>query len=276
MNFTTIVKEDIRQKNPSRGDEAAAELIGYLSMKDSDGDPCTLSAGLDDYQKKRMETFPPLRDFQVSYQQGELWLSFVDGKALFPWILEGDLPVRKAYVRGAFLATGNVTDPKQTYHFEIGARHARAVKCLKEILESFSMEGSILERSQKNHLFYVKDSQVISDLLTIMGAVHSTLVFEEQMVLKSARNDVNRKVNCETANLSKTIDAGLRQLRAIEKLQEVGIFEKLDNHLYETGLLRLANPDASLNELVRLSGNNLSKSGLNHRLKKLIELAEEL
>ena len=109
-----------------------------------------------------------------------------------------------------------------------------------------------------------------------MGAVQSTLVFEDSLILNATRNDVNRRVNCESANMTKTIAAGLKQIEAIEKLQEMGAFEDLDKNLYDVGLLRLANPDASLNELSILMGGRLTKSGINHRLKKIIDLADKL
>lgn len=274
MNFTAKVREELFRTSPQSEREAAAEIIGYLVARDEDGDETALSAHLDDAFRRRVAQYPALRDFSVDQEDGEFWVRRLYHDSLFDWVRGGDHTVLRALLRGAFFAAGSITDPSGGYHAEVSLRTSSNAAFLQEMFAALSLPVGRFDRGRRNIILYMKDSHRISDFLTAIGAVHSTLAFEEQIVVRSVNNRINRAVNCETANITKTVDAGLRQLAAIERLKESGRLDMLPETLYETALLRMANPDASLGELVLLSGGRLTKSGLNHRLKRLVELAE--
>lgn len=194
---------------------------------------------------------------------------------LADFLNKSDNQLKRAFLRGAFIANGSVSDPEKSYHLEIEFKYLNEAEIGQALIESLGIKcGFTLRRN--NVILYIKERNAISDMLTLMGAVQSTLDFEDSLILNATRNDVNRRVNCESANMTKTIAAGLKQIEAIEKLQDMGVFEDLDKNLYDVGLLRLANPDASLNELSILMGGRLTKSGINHRLKKIIDLADKI
>lgn len=278
MNFTKQIKSTIKKYVFERADEYHAFVIGFLSSTGNIcGDFCCGEfSEKDDFIIKMGEElnnydfhFAPSTD-DLNYHE----MCYEGNFDIANFLVEGDLSVKKAYLRGAFLAVGSILDPKKGYHFELSMADAKEAERLRDILFSMGIKSKIIKR-ESNHVVYVKDGEEISDILTFLGAISETLYFEEQMVVKSARNDINRRVNCETANLSKTISAGVKQIAAIEKLRESGKLEVLDEELYEVAILRLANPDATLKELAMLFGKGISKSGINYRLKKLIELAED-
>lgn len=182
---------------------------------------------------------------------------------------------KRAFLRGVFLAAGSMSDPAKSYHFEIVcAAEAMAVQ-LKEIICSFSMDAKIVQR-KKTWVVYLKEGSQIVDMLNIMEAPLSLMKLENVRILKEMRNTVNRKVNCETANINKTVSAAVRQLEDIKYLQNTIGLEKLPEGLEEAALVRLANPDAPLKELGGLLSPPVGKSGINHRLRKLSELAEKV
>lgn len=272
MNFTQTVKAEIYNTQLDRGDEIASEIIGYLSTKNKLQFK-SVSGVLDDEYLNRIKVAVLSSDFKIKIEDDNVIIEseFI----LRDFIKKSDNQIKRAFLRGAFISNGSISDPKRSYHMEIEFKHIDEADLMLEICESIGLKISQIIR-RDNMVLYIKDRNSISDALTLMGALKSTLEFEEELIINSTRNDVNRRVNCESANLTKTIVAGLKQIEAIEKLQEHGAFERLDKNLYDIGLLRLANPDASLNELVMLSGNRITKSGINHRLKKIIEIAEKL
>lgn len=280
MNFTSKVKANIKNYDFERSDDFSAFAIGFLSATGyvyknvckgnfQKNDEFLIEKGealkLDDFY------FAPKLDENYNY----VGMDFISDSDIREFIIKGDLSVRKSYLKGAFLSAGSITDPKKAYHFEISMANKSEANFLQEVLKSMEIDAKFIERKNQ-FVVYVKEGAEISDILTMLGAINETLYFEDQMVIKSARNDTNRRVNCETANLSKTVNAGVRQIAAIEKLKESGKIETLDETLYDVALLRMANPDATLSELAKLYGNGISKSGINHRLKKIMELAEEL
>lgn len=272
MNFTQTVKSEIYSIDLDRGDEIASEIIGYLSTKNNI-EFKSVSGILDEDYLNRIKDANLSSDFKMIIKGNKI---FIESEfVLKEFIKKSDNQIKRAFLRGAFISNGSINDPKKSYHLEIEFKHLEESDLVFKICQSLGLKISQIIR-RDNMVLYIKDRNSISDALTLMGALKSTLEFEEEIIINSTRNDVNRRVNCEAANLTKTIVAGLKQIEAIEKLQEHGAFERLDKNLYDVGLLRLANPDASLNELVMLSGNKISKSGINHRLKKIIEIAEKL
>lgn len=179
----------------------------------------------------------------------------------------------KAIIRGAFLGGGSVNNPESKYHLEIILSTELNAEKLIKILSEFTIPAKKLER-KNGYGVYIKDGGEISKFLALVGANSSVIKFEEIRVLRDMKNNINRKVNCETANLTKTVNAAVKQIEAIKTLQRSGNFDKLSENLKEIAKIRLENPDASLQELGKMLKEPIGKSGVNHRLNKIIEFAE--
>ena len=180
-----------------------------------------------------------------------------------------------SFVRAAFLACGNINDPEKEYRLEFNIKSETIALELQALLLG---EGITLKSTKygKGLKLYTKDSAVIEDLLTLMGASRHSLDIMDTKVMKSVKNNINRARNCDSANISKTVEASIKQRRAIEFLKGADRLESLPEELLYAANLRLSNPDATLKELVRLSSEPLTVSGLNHRLKRIIEIYEEM
>ena len=180
-----------------------------------------------------------------------------------------------AYLRGAFLAGGSVTDPAKRYHLEMTTSHYKVSRETCALLIECGFSPKELSRGG-NNILYFKQSDYIEDFLTAIGAQVSAMGVMEAKVEKDLRNGVNRRVNCETANLTKVVDASMGQMAAIRALEEAGELDKLPGKLRETALLRRENPEATLQELAAMLNPPITKSAINHRMRKLLELARAL
>lgn len=179
-----------------------------------------------------------------------------------------------AFVRGVFIACGSVTSPDKNYHLEFVVPYLRLCNDLITVLEEMNLKPKHTQRSGY-HIVYFKDSENIEDLLTNMGATDSSLKLMGIKMQKNMRNKVNRKINFELANISKTVEAASHQVRAIEHIDKhIGLME-LPKPLYDVALLRRENPDLSLSDLGRLLNPPISRSGVNHRLDRIVRIAEE-
>ena len=182
---------------------------------------------------------------------------------------------KRAFIRGAFLAGGSMSDPQKAYHFEIVcAAEAKAMQ-LRDIINSFDLDAKIVKR-KKAYVVYLKEGTQIVDVLNVMEAHVALMNLENIRILKEMRNSVNRKVNCETANINKTVSAAVKQLEDIQYIKDTVGFEKLSEGLLEVALMRLQYPEATLKELGSLLTTPVGKSGVNHRLRKLSEIAEKV
>jgi len=182
---------------------------------------------------------------------------------------------KRAFIRGAFLAAGSISDPEKTYHFEIVAPNEAKAKQLQAIINSFDMDAKIVIR-KKYHVVYVKEGSQIVDLLNIMEAHVSLMNLENVRILKEMRNSINRQVNCEAANINKTVTAATKQIEDILYIKEQIGFSELTEGLEEIAILRTEYPEASLKELGDLLSPPIGKSGVNHRLRKISILADNL
>ena len=182
---------------------------------------------------------------------------------------------KRAFIRGAFLAAGSVSDPVKTYHFEIVCLSEAKAKQLQMIMETFNINARVIKR-RKYFVVYVKDSSQVVDLLNIMGAYNALMDMENVRSVKDMRNNVNRKVNCETANINKTVSAAVKQIEDIRFIQMSSAFDELPESLQEMAELRVRYPEATLAELGQLLDTPVGKSGVNHRLKKISLFADEL
>jgi DNA-binding protein WhiA len=179
---------------------------------------------------------------------------------------------RKAFLRGVFMAGGSVSRPAGDYHLEIVTENEELARLIVKIMHGFSLSAKMTDR-KNNYIVYLKDGDHITDFLSLIGAHQALLEFENVRIVKDMRNQVNRRVNCETANLNKVIRASVLQVACIRYLQEHGRYDLLPEKLKEAAELRLRYPDISLNELVEYTEGTVGKSGLNHRLKKIRQIA---
>lgn len=202
---------------------------------------------------------------------------FTDGMInhrIHPLVVQGTC-CKRAYIRGAFLASGSVSDPEKTYHLEFVNSHKKHCQDLMALVNSFDMDSKIVLR-KKYHILYLKEATQIVDLLNIMEAHVALMQLENLRILKEMRNNVNRIVNCETANLNKTVSAAVRQMQDIQYIEEKLGLSSLPEPLEDIARLRIEYMDASLKELGALLDQPVGKSGVNHRLRKISEIAEKL
>ena len=182
---------------------------------------------------------------------------------------------KRAFIRGAFMASGSMSDPNKAYHFEIVCRTPEQAARLQELMTEFETEPKVIER--KNHyVVYLKDGSQIVDMLNVMEAYVSLMNLENVRILKEMRNTVNRKVNCETANISKTVNAAVKQIADIELIRDTEGFDSLPLPLREMAQVRLEHPEAPLKDLGKYMDPPVGKSGINHRLRKLSAIADTI
>ena len=182
---------------------------------------------------------------------------------------------KRAFLRGTFLAAGSISNPEKSYHIEIVCPGSKKAEQIKTIINSFGLEAKVIVR-KKSYVVYLKEAAQIVDLLNVMEATNALMNMENIRILKEIRNTVNRKVNCETANINKTVSAAAKQMEDIRYIQERIGLKKLPEGLLEMAQVRLEYPNASLKELGDLLSTPIGKSGVNHRLRKLSEIAERL
>ena len=182
---------------------------------------------------------------------------------------------KRAFIRGAFMASGSMSDPNKAYHFEVVCRTPEQASRIQELMKEFETEPKIVER--KNHyVVYLKDGSQIVDMLNVMEAYVSLMNLENVRILKEMRNTVNRKVNCETANISKTVNAAVKQIADIELIRDTDGIDSLPLPLREMAQVRLDHPEAPLKDLGKYMDPPVGKSGINHRLRKLSAIADTI
>ena len=182
---------------------------------------------------------------------------------------------KRAFIRGAYLASGSMSNPEKGYHLEFVCSHKEQAAMLIHILKELSVEAKEVLRKKYN-VVYIKDGEAIVELLGLMGAHRALMELESTRVVKEVRNSINRRVNCEAANITKTVNAAAKQVEDILYIKEKIGFSGMPENLRQMAKLRLDYPDATLKELSELSDPPVGKSGVNHRLRKLSELAERL
>lgn len=206
---------------------------------------------------------------QVSIAMNELQLLSMESDLKNP--LLNKQCCKRAFLRGAFLGGGSISRPFSDYHLEMVTGNEDFARSIIKVMHTFSMKAKLTDR-KNDYIVYLKDGESITNFLRVIGAHNSMMELENVRVLKEMRNNVNRRVNCETANLGKVVKAAVRQVNCIKFIDEHMGLSELPQALQDTARLRLEYPDASLNELVEYSGG-IGKSGINHRLKKLQEMA---
>ncbi|MDD2218157.1 MAG: DNA-binding protein WhiA [Eubacteriales bacterium] len=225
---------------------------------------------LDDREGQKAE--PILRESGI--------LSIKEGMNVFTdGIYEGLIKTkccRKAYLRGLFLGGGTITDPEKAYHIEFICNTSVLANDVKKLISTFVDLYPRITQRGKNYIVYVKEADQVADILNILGAHNQFFVFEDVRVTKEMRNKANRLSNCDNANMDKTLDAASKQIKAINKIKEEKGLEFLSDKLREAAILRVENPESSLQELADMCVPPMKKSGLNNRLKKIHEIADKL
>ena len=209
--------------------------------------------------------------FSTDLKEELLSLKMWDNKSNLPQ----DEQIARLCLRESFIKTGFINNPNKDYHLEIFFRTEEKAKEIVNILEQFGIYAKITNKA-KGKIVYLKDGEDISNFLALIGANNAVLRFEEVRVEKSARNNINRIVNCETANLTKIVEAAQIQIENIKMLKRTRVFSNLPENLKEIANLRLKNPDASYEELGNMLKNPIGKSGTYHRLNKINKIAEEV
>ena len=209
----------------------------------------------------------------VGFIRGES--SFFNPNFTIPGEIIENRCCKRAYIRGAFLGGGSISNPEKTYHLEFVTSNEEHAVDLSNVINSFGLNSKIVTRKE-NFVVYIKEGEQIVDLLNIIGAHQALLKLEDIRVLKNVRNNINRIVNCETANLGKTIDASMRHVENIKYIQDTIGLNKLPDNLREIAELRLEYSEASLKELGMMLEPPVGKSGVNHRFRKIEEIADKL
>ena len=200
-------------------------------------------------------------------------------------ILPLDMPVNsllvknsccaRAYLRGVFLCAGSMSDPEKSYHLEFVCSRTEQAEQLRDIIQEFQIDAKVIKR-KKYYIVYLKEGSGIVDLLNVMGAHVSLMNLENLRIVKEMRNSINRRVNCEAANITKTVNAASKQIEDILLIQKQYGFENLPDNLRQMAEVRLEYPEAPLKELGEYLEPPVGKSGVNHRLRKLSEIAEHM
>lgn len=271
-SFSRKVKEELSKlNNLSNKSLVKFELQGYLLTSNSNKFTTENEYNINRFSKLLSNS--GLDDFKIEIQGNKFCITTKKKIEINQEI--NDIEEAKAIVRGSFMGAGSITNPKSKYHLEIvfqTEENALKVNC---ILNQFEINSKVLKRS-KNYIIYIKDGEEISSFLAFIGANSSMLKFEENRVIRDVRNNVNRIVNCETANLNKVIKTSVKQIEDIKLIKKYNKFNELSEGEKELANLRLNNPESSLTELGKMLENPISKSGVNHRMKSIQEKAEEL
>ena len=286
MSFSSDIKQELN-KNSSLSNKniVKQELVGYLisgNVNILKGKEIKFSTE-SDYNINRFSKLLTNmnvnhsidivgKNFVISLKTKEI--NFVNYKEDLIYIkqIPKNEEEKKAIIRGAFMGAGSINNPEREYHLEIEFTNKENVDKISNLLLEFGIKTKNMKTKNKYYVYF-KDGEQISKFLALIGASKAVMKFEEIRVQKEMRGKVNRLVNCETANLNKTINAAVEQISAIRKLQKTGKFRKLDDNLKEIAILRLENPNMSLIELGKKLKEPLGKSGVNYRLKKIMEIA---
>ena len=277
MSFSSDTKKELYEKIPAGRHCRIAELLAvyrfeagrgrYMTVADDDPGEGGENRKLSYIEERHME------HIRVLTEKLE--------KKLERAIPEFDRTViykdccKRAFLRGAFLAAGSVTDPSKSYHLEIVCGQEEDSDLITELISFYGLKSGVTVRNGR-FVVYIKEGDAISDLLGLLDAPKAMMAMENARIIKEMRNNINRQVNCETANLTKVVNAAVKQEAAIRFLMENDLFKKLPENLQIIAELRLENTDMSLTELGEMLDPPVGKSAVNHRLRRLMAIAGEL
>ena len=284
MSFSSDVKEELAGVIPQARHCRIAELSAIMHLAGqigvSEGD---VTIGFNAFGESLIKKGFTL--LEITFKIGKsLKSTDPEFEALLDLVGDGSDPVsglilknaccKRAFLRGAFLASGSLSDPDKGYHLEFICPSEALADQITQVCADFEINARKTER-RGELIVYVKEGEMIGELLSVMGAMNSYMEFENCRIYKDVSNTVNRRVNCETSNIRKTVTAASRQLDDIRYLEEHGLLAGLPDTLREAAYGRLENPDATLQELGEMMDPPVGKSGINHRLARLSKLAQE-
>ena len=309
MSFSGKVKEELSRQNSIARHCQIAELSAIISLcgiiKISETDKymvvihtenvavarkyfTLLRKAFNIYTEISVRVSPKMKIYTIAIKRHEDAVRVLQATKLIEdnWDIQENLSVsgnlviqkeccKRAFIRGAFLATGSISDPEKFYHFEIVCSNMEKATQLQKIIRNFNIDAKTVER-KKHFVVYIKEGAGIVGILNVMEAHVSLMELENVRIIKEMRNSVNRKVNCETANLNKIVSASVKQVEDIIFIRDSVGLSYLTESLEEIARVRLENQDASLKELGSMLNPQVGKSGVNHRLRKISEIAESL
>lgn len=274
MSFSYDVKTELSKVNNLKNkEEVFYEFYGYLSTINTINDNKYIKFSTEnEYNINRFSKLLNninINDYSIDIHNKIFSIKFKNNNTIEKLDLlkiPSDDNLKKAYIRGAFLSGGSITNPNNKYHLEINFNNIVYANITLKTLQSFDIKSKILD---DKFILYIKDGEEISKFLALVGANLSVLKFEEIRVIRDMKNNINRIVNCETANINKTINASVEQISDIKKLKKSGKFNSLSEELKELANLREKNPDATYEQLGKMLNKPIGKSGVSNRFKKI-------
>lgn len=284
MSFSSEVKTELSQLNNLKNkQEVYMELLGYLSSKNTSMDNKKIKFATENqYNINRFSKLlnnVNISNFKIEFRRNTYTITIEKKEydLLNSTIEQFDYNkkenLNKAYVRGCFLGGGTLNEPSNNYHLEINFNNEDNLKKVVKLLKEF---GIIVKLIKNSKTLYIKEGEEISKFLAFVGASKNVLKFEEIRVMREMKNNVNRLVNCETANLNKTIDASVEQISYIKKIKKANKFDKLPEDIKELANLREKNPNATLSELGKMLKKPIGKSSISTKFKKIKLIAENM
>lgn len=282
MSFSADIKEELSKVNNYKDKEALkAEFLGYLLTWKINKENRNIEF-LTENEFNVERFYKILFNLGLNYEPeiyGKYFKTTIFQNELTDEILGMDLnaktEVLRTIVKGAFMSSGSVNNPEKKYHLEISFVEKKNAEYILNICKSNDVHLKLLE-SKNKFILYIKEGEEISKFLALIGANKAVMKFEDIRASREIKNNVNRLVNCETANLNKTINASVNQVNDIKLIQKLNKFDELSEDLQQIAIVRLEYPDMSLKELGEQLEPPLGKSGVNHRLNKIHQFAEEL
>ena len=272
-SFSYEIKKELSEiNNLAKKNEVKYELEGYLASANIEFEKNKIKYVTEnEYNINRFGKLlknVDINDFKIDLQ-GKVYIITSKIPEISKKLENADELEKRAFVRGMFLGSGSINNPENKYHLEIKMTDNNLMQEIINLLKQYDISMKSIDKA-----IYIKDGEEISKFLAFIGANKSVLEFEQIRVQREMNNKINRLVNCKTANLNKTLNASVEQINAIKKLKENGGFNKMDKSLQELAELRLEYPDMPLAELGKKLKNPVGKSGVNYRLKKIIEMSK--
>lgn len=289
MSFSSDVKEELsKTNNLNKKDQVQMELVGYLISSNTNKNKKKIRFSTEsEYNINRYAKLLKnigIEDYKIDIKGKTFYIDHKIPESIEIVSIDDEINITKteraelldkALVRGSFLGGGYVNNPEKKYHFEINFSTENNLNEVYSILKEYEINTKKLVK-EKSYTLYIKEGEEISKILAFIGGNSSVLKFEEARVIRDSSNKLNRLVNCETANFSKTIQAGKKQIEDIRFIKEKRKFSELSESLQEVANIRLKYPEASLAELAQAMGGKISKSGITHRLAAITKFADEL
>lgn len=282
MSFSSEIKEELSKINNLKNKELIkSEFLGYILTGNTTNSENFLEF-ITENEFNIERFYKILFSLNIEYEpsiRGKVFVATIEKNEkvneLLQLKLDDEDESKEAIVKGSFLGAGSINDPKKQYHLEIIFQEKNNAEYILNLCKSFNVHLKLLENKNKTYL-YIKDAEEISKFLALIGASKAVLNLEEIRITKEIKNNVNRLVNCETANLNKIVNASVNQINDIKLIMNLKKFDELPDYLKEIAMIRLENPEVSLKSLGEMLENPIGKSGVNHRLQKIHEIAEEL